>query len=99
MVSEADINERVEQLAQTLIEKRLAFSQSQARERAREIVMQEVSMQSNFEEMKDDPARNPQQRVHNVPIEDLKKHGMLTGNELPEDVPLAELLKGRRETK
>lgn len=99
MTSEAEINSRIEALAENLMQKKLAFSMSQARERAREIVLQEVKMQEGFEKIKDDPAHNPQQRVQHVAVEDLKKHGLLTGSELPQDIPLAELLKGRREQK
>ncbi len=99
MATEAEINARVEALAATLRQKGLAFSDSQARERAREIVMQEVSMQTSFDKMKDDPTKNPQQREAHVPQDKLKEYGLMTGTELPNDVPLSELLKGRREKK
>ncbi len=97
MLSEQEINARIDALAKNMREKGLAWSDSQARERAKDIVMQEVKAQEAFEKMKDDPALNPQQRKHKVSEEDLKASGgMLTGNELPKDVPLAELLKGRK---
>jgi hypothetical protein len=97
MASEHEINERVELLAQNMLQKRLAFSISQARERARDVVMQEVSMQQAFEKMKDDPTLNPQQRKSHISAETMKQAGgMLTGNELPQDIPLAELLKGKK---
>jgi hypothetical protein len=97
MTSEHDIQERIDQLAATLRQKGLAFSDSQAKERARDIVMQEVKMQKSFDEMKDDPARNPQQRTGHIPPEVMKQAGgMLTGSELPQNVPLAELLKGKK---
>ena len=95
MANEREVEERIQQLAQTMRAKGLAFSDSQARERARDIVMQEVKMQANFEAMKDDPEKNPQQRTHHVSQDALKQHGLLTGTELPKDVPLADLLKGR----
>lgn len=96
MATEMEIQERVERLAQSLQEKGLAWSKSQALAQARDIVMQEVRSQAQFEAMKDDATKNPQQRK-TVPPEVLRKSGgMLTGSEL-DDVPLAELLKGRRE--
>lgn len=99
-LSEQEINDRVEALAKNMRAKGLAFSDMQARERAREIVMQEVKTQAQFEAMKDDPSRNPQQRTGHVPPEVMKQSGgMLTGDEFPKDIPLAELLKGRREQK
>jgi hypothetical protein len=97
MTSEHEIQERIDQLAAMLRQKGLAFPDSQAKDRAREIVMQEVKMQQSFDAMKDDPARNPQQRTGHVSPEVLKQSGgMLTGTELPQDVPLAELLKGKK---
>jgi hypothetical protein len=97
MTSEQDINNRIEQLAATLRTKGLAFSDSQARDRARDIVMQEVKMQASFEKMKDDPSLNPQQRTSHISPEKMKEAGgMLTGDELPKNVPLAELLKPRK---
>jgi hypothetical protein len=95
--SDAEIEERVQQLAQTMRQRGLAFSDSQARDRARDIVMQEMKLQEEFERKKDDPAVNPQQRrTQHIPDEAMRgAGGMLTGNELPKDVPLAELLKGR----
>jgi hypothetical protein len=100
MASEQDINARIEQLAQTMRQKGLAFSDSQARERARDIVMQEVSMQSSFEKMKDDPSLNPQQRKATITPEAMKQAGgMLSGDEFPKDIPLSEILKGRKPAK
>ncbi len=100
MPTEQEISARIESLAQNMLQKKLAFSLSQARERARDIVNQEMRSQEQFEKMKDDPALNPQQRKMHVSPETLKSSGgMLTGNELPKDVPLSELLKGRKEQK
>lgn len=96
MMSEQEINERIEHLASNMRARGLAFSDSQARQRARDIVMQEVAMQESFDKKKDDPALNPQQQRHGISQDQLKESGMLTGNELPENVPLAELLKGTR---
>jgi hypothetical protein len=100
MLSESEINERIENLAQNLRVKGLAWSDSQARERAREIVTNELRAQEQFERMKDDPSLNPQQKGHKsqIPPEVLKQMsgGMLVGDELPQDVPLSELLKGTR---
>jgi hypothetical protein len=98
-LSDAQVEERIHELARSMRSRGLAFSDMQARERAREIVLQELQMQEDFESRKDDPSLNPQQqkpRARQVSDEQLKAAGgMLTGNELPKDVPLAELLKGR----
>jgi hypothetical protein len=97
MTTEQEINERIDQLAKNMRAKGLAFSDSQARERARDIVMQEVKMQSSFDKIKDDPKFNPQQRTAHVSPDTLKQSGgMLTGDELPKDMPLSEILKGRK---
>ena len=99
-LSEEEINARINTLAENMRKKGLAWSDSQARERAKDIVMQEVKMQATFEAMKDDPSQNPQQRKVQITKEEMKQAGgMLTGDELPKDVPLSELLKGRREIK
>jgi len=100
MLSEREINDRIEALAQNLRSKGLAWSDSQARERAKDIVMNELKGQEAFEKMKDDPNLNPQQQGPRRPLltpEQMKQSGgMLIGDELPKDVPLAELLKGTR---
>lgn len=102
MINQQEIDERIESLAQHLRQKGLAFSDSQARDRARDIVMNEIKAQDQFEKMKDDVALNPQQTKTDKRIspEILKQKsgGMLIGDELPDDVPLAELLKGRRQS-
>lgn len=95
-LSDAQIEERIVELAKSMRARGLAFSDMQARERARDIVLQEVKMQEEFEQRQHDPSLNPQQRPRTVSEDELKRSGgMLTGNELPKDVPLAELLKGR----
>jgi hypothetical protein len=95
-LSDKEIEQRIDDLAKTMRQRGLAFSDTQARERARGIVMQEVRMQGDFDKIKDDPALNPQQRKSHFSDEEMKNAGgMLTGNELPKDVPLSELLKGR----
>lgn len=100
VLSEAQVEERIAELAKNMRSRGLAMSDMQARERARDIVLQELQMQAKFERMKDDPALNPQQRPRQVTDEQMKTAGgILTGNELPKDVPLAELLKGRRTNK
>lgn len=101
MASEKEINERIETLAQNLRQKGLAWSDSQARERARDIVMSELRSQEQFEKMKDDPVLNPQQKMperQHIPADVLKQMsgGMLIGDELPKDMSLSELLKGTR---
>jgi hypothetical protein len=99
-LSEEQIAQRIKELAASMRARGLATSDMQARERARDIVHQEIAMQKSFEAMQNDPSRNPQQRPRTVSEETLKASGgMLTGNELPKDVPLAELLKGRRTEK
>ncbi len=100
MHSQAEIDERINKLAKEMVAKRLAFSESMARERARDIIMQELKSQEMFEKVQFDPAKNPQQRTNKVSPELLKTAGgMLTGNELPENVPLSELLKGKKPQK
>jgi len=95
-LSDAQLQDRISELAKSMRERGLVMSDMQARERARDIVMQEVAMQEKFEQMQHDPAHNPQQRPRTVSEEELKRSGgMLTGDELPKNVPLAELLKGR----
>lgn len=96
-LTEAQIEDRIAELAKNMRARGLAFSDMQARERARDVVMQEMRMQQDFEKMKDDPALNPQQRPRVVSDETLKgSGGMLTGDELPKNRHLADILKGRR---
>ena len=93
--SEAQVEERIAELAKNMRARGLATSDMQARERARDIVLQEIQMQAKFEKMKDDPALNPQQRPRQISDEQMKTAGgMLKGDELP-NIPLSELLKGR----
>jgi hypothetical protein len=100
MLSQQEIDARISALAANMRAKGLAWSDSQAKERARDIVMQELKSQEQFEKMKDDPALNPQQRPSHISPETLKQAGgMLSGDEFPKDVPLAEILKGRKAQK
>ena len=95
-LSEAQVQERIVELAKNMRARGLATSDLQARERARDIVLQEIRMQADFDSKKDDPALNPQQRPQKISDEQMKTSGgMLTGNELPKDIPLSELLKER----
>lgn len=96
MPTDQEIEERIQKLAQQMRERGLATSDMQARERARDVVMNEMNMMKSYADAQFDPAKNPQQRPSRVAPELLAKSGgMLKGDELP-DVPLAELLKGRK---
>jgi hypothetical protein len=97
MPTEQEIEDRITTLAQQMRERGLATSDMQARERARGVVMNELAMMKSYADAQFDPSKNPQQRPTKVAPEVLAKSGgMLTGDELPKDIPLAELLKGRK---
>lgn len=90
------VEEKITKLATSMLERKLAFSQSQARERAREIVLQEISMQTTFDQHVDEAKKNPEERKRTVSDEKLKQSGgFLKGNEL-EGINLSEMLRRKR---
>ncbi len=98
--TETEINARIEVLAKQMRARGLVHSDMQAREQAKDIIMGEIKYQASFEAAKDDPNINPQQRKSTISAEDMKAAGgMLSGDEFPKGMSLADALKGRKTTK
>ena len=88
------MDEDVQRLAATLKAQGIAASETRALEMAEEILRTERKQTQSYDDRRYDPALNPQQRtsvVHDEKPATVQKASI--GAEVPEDVPIAELLR------